>query len=391
MISASAISGDFEEVKMPEEKINVMVNGLPGKMASKVLEHLARDNSFDIIECSLTGSDIKISYFGNCIGLEEFPHLKDSRNKYPKQIRLTELIWPEHRDTAIEVIKERNPPFISIDFTHPDVVNSNGYFYCRNELPFVMGTTGGDRKALEERVKTSEISAVIAPNMAKQIVAFQTVMEDYSKRNSGSLKDCELSITESHQQGKADTSGTAKAMVKYFNDLGIPFEINKINMVRDPKTQQLAMGVPKEHLAGHGWHSYIISSKQGNDNLDNLALGLKHFLLNDDVFSNYDSFIKREKLEENGRGILWPLCSFFDEGLLFDEHRMDTTYRVSKDRTVSFSLSWFSNKFLAFTHSVNGRDIYAFGTLDATRYLHKKVKEGSKGQVYSMIDVLKGK
>jgi 4-hydroxy-tetrahydrodipicolinate reductase len=28
-----------------------------------------------------------------------------------------------------------------------------------------------------------------------------------------------LTVTESHQSGKADTSGTAKAMVEYFNKL----------------------------------------------------------------------------------------------------------------------------------------------------------------------------
>ena len=43
-----------------------------------------------------------------------------------------------------------------------------------------------------------------------------------------------------------------------------------------------------------------------------------------------------------------------------------------------------------FTHNVNGREIYAKGTLNAVSYLNKKLKEGSKGQVYSMMDVLKG-
>jgi len=39
---------------------------------------------------------------------------------------------------------------------------------------------------------------------------------------------------------------------------------------------------------------------------------------------------------------------------------------------------------------VNGRDVYAAGTLDALRYLQRKVEAGERGKVYSMIDVLKG-
>ena len=43
-----------------------------------------------------------------------------------------------------------------------------------------------------------------------------------------------------------------------------------------------------------------------------------------------------------------------------------------------------------FTHNVNGRDIYAKGTLDAISYLYKRVEEGVKGRMFTMIDVLKG-
>jgi 4-hydroxy-tetrahydrodipicolinate reductase len=39
---------------------------------------------------------------------------------------------------------------------------------------------------------------------------------------------------------------------------------------------------------------------------------------------------------------------------------------------------------------VNGRDVYALGTLDAIWFLKKKVDEGKRGMVYTMIDVLRG-
>jgi 4-hydroxy-tetrahydrodipicolinate reductase len=60
-------------------------------------------------------------------------------------------------------------------------------------------------------------------------------------------------------------------------------------------------------------------------------------------------------------------------------HGWHTYQLTSQDGTVQF----------AFTHNVNGREIYAQGTLDAVAYLHEKVASGSQGQVFSMIDVLK--
>ena len=81
-------------------------------------------------------------------------------------------------------------------------------------------------------------------------------------------------------------------------------------MIRDSEKQK-ELGIPEEYLSGHGWHNYILKSKDG---------------------------------------------------------------------TVKFQ----------FTHNVNGRDIYALGTLDAVRFLHKKFyQENKRGEIYSMIDVLK--
>ena len=44
-----------------------------------------------------------------------------------------------------------------------------------------------------------------------------------------------------------------------------------------------------------------------------------------------------------------------------------------------------------FSHNVNGRDIYARGTLDAVAYLQAKIQQGVRKKVFSMIDVLQGK
>jgi 4-hydroxy-tetrahydrodipicolinate reductase len=272
--------------------IKVMVNGLPGDMASNVVKHTLSDDRFELIPYSLTGPEIT-----------ETEKVIDSVS-----IR---LIQPENRDKAISTLKEKEGFFLSVDFTLPPAVNSNADFYCKHALPFVMGTTGGDRQALEDTVHNSSISAVIAPNMAKQIVGFQAMMEYASNTFPSLFEGYDLEIKESHQRGKADTSGTAKAMVKYFNSLGVPYGEDDIDKVRDPDVQTSVWGIPEDFLSGHGWHTYRLRSN---------------------------------------------------------------------DKTVVFE----------FTHNVNGRDVYAQGTVDALIYLADKIKEGIQGKVFTMIDVLKG-
>jgi len=274
------------------KNIKIMVNGLPGNMASNVARHALADSRFELIPQSLTGPEIT-----------ETETIIDSVS--------FGLIQPQDRDQAVSAIKEKEGSFLNVDFSLPPAVNSNAEFYCKHEIPFVMGTTGGDRQLLEDTVTASSISAVIAPNMAKQIVGFQAMMEYAAKTFPDLFKGYSLEIKESHQKGKADTSGTAKAMVRYFNSLGLSFSEENITKERDPETQKNVLGIPEEYLSGHGWHTYSLDSN---------------------------------------------------------------------DKTVHFE----------FTHNVNGRDVYAMGTLDALIYLDKKIRQGSKGKVFSMIDVLKG-
>jgi 4-hydroxy-tetrahydrodipicolinate reductase len=275
------------------EPINVMVNGLPGNMSRIVAEHVAADSRFELIPLSLTGPEI----------------LEMNATVSGEAVR---LVRPDARDKVIEDLKTSTGLFISVDYTHPSAVNDNAELYCRHNLAFVMGTTGGDRLQLEQTVKDSATAAVIAPNMATQIVGLQAMMEFAAKTFPGLFQGYTLQIRESHQKGKADTSGTAKAMVIHFNALGIPFEEENIFKERDPEQQKKVWGIPEEALRGHGWHTYTLNSA---------------------------------------------------------------------DNTVRFEL----------THNVNGREIYARGTLDAVAYLNSKLRKGAKGRVYSMIDVLQGK
>jgi 4-hydroxy-tetrahydrodipicolinate reductase len=272
--------------------IKVMVNGIPGNVARMVAGHILKDDRFEWIPYSLTGPEI-----------QESESTVDNIS--------VKLIRPNQRKLQIEKIKQTYGEFLSVDYTHPSAVNPNAEFYGLYGLPFVMGTTGGDRKKLEETVLSSSIAAVIAPNMAKQIVGFQAMMEYAADNFPDLFKDYSLEIKESHQQGKADTSGTAKAMVGYFNKLGVSFSANDIVRIRNPEDQKSQWGIPEQYLSGHGWHTYTL---------------------------------------------------------------------VSEDQTVRFE----------FTHNVNGREVYARGTIDAILYLSEKVRAGAKGRMFTMIDVLKG-
>jgi len=79
----------------------------------------------------------------------------------------------------------------------------------------------------------------------------------------------------------ADTSGTAKAMVGYFNKLGPDFDVNDIEMIRDPKIQEKDLKIPKEYLTGHGWHTYTLKSKDGS-----ALFEFKHNINGRDIYVN---------------------------------------------------------------------------------------------------------
>ena len=225
-------------------RIKIMINGMPGNVAAALAAQAMKDERFEIINASLTGPEIV-----------ENRHIVDGKT--------FSLIHPDERDQAIVQIKNREKGFIAVDFTHPTAVNSNAEFYCKNNLYFVMGTTGGDRRQLEQAVLRSGISAVVAPNMAKQIVGFQAMMQYAAENFPGLFSGYCLEIRESHQKGKADTSGTARAMVSYFNKMGVAFSEDQIIKERDPGIQQSVWKIPEAHLSGHAWHTYTLHSEDG--------------------------------------------------------------------------------------------------------------------------------
>mmetsp|Transcript_54303 Transcript_54303/g.122126 ORF Transcript_54303/g.122126 Transcript_54303/m.122126 type:complete len:272 (-) Transcript_54303:101-916(-) len=170
----------------------------------------------------------------------------------------------KQREAIAEMQAKYGKQLVIIDFTHPSAVNPNVELYTVQKCPFVIGTTGGDREKMMKMTTDSETYAVVAPNMCKQIVAFQATMEKMAGDFPNAFGGYKMQLVESHQSTKADTSGTAKDVVSSFNKLGVdPFDVEDIQKVRDTGAQE-KMGVPKEHLTGHAWHTYTLTSSDGS-------------------------------------------------------------------------------------------------------------------------------
>ena len=135
--------------------IQVMVNGIPGNMGRIVAETCVA-RGLELVPYSLTGEIIV-------------------ENEAEVAGKTIQLLKPSNREARIGEVLAKYPNMICIDYTHPTAVNDNAAFYVNHKIPFVMGTTGGDREALTKLVAEANHPSVIAPNMAKQIVAFQTI------------------------------------------------------------------------------------------------------------------------------------------------------------------------------------------------------------------------
>lgn len=70
----------------------------------------------------------------------------------------------------------------------------NAELYSRVGVPFVMGTTGGDREKLYESVEEARIYAVISPQMGKQVVAFLAAMEIMAEQFPGAFSGYSLEV-----------------------------------------------------------------------------------------------------------------------------------------------------------------------------------------------------
>lgn len=197
------------------EDVMVVMNGLPGAMGKEVAAACLR-RGFKLAPVALSGpsnDDVTIQVCA------ETDDLECRAFGPPVAVRLVDGTDAASAAAAAADIKAAaaaagcGSNVVCIDYTHPSAVNSNGEWYASHGFSFVMGTTGGDREALEARTRDAGVFAVIAPNMAKQIVALQATLEGMAAKFPGAFEGYTLTVQESHQATKADTSGTAKVRV----------------------------------------------------------------------------------------------------------------------------------------------------------------------------------
>lgn len=218
----------------------ILVNSCTGKMGKAVAE-AAVSAGLQLVPVSFSAVEVPDGKLNIC----------------DRDIHIHDLSESER---ILSSIVKDYPDMIVIDYTVPDAVNANAELYCKLGLPFVMGTTGGDRQLLNKTVQDANIYAVISPQMGKQVVAFLAAMEIMAEKFPGAFAGYKLEVMESHQATKLDVSGTAKAVISCFNKLGVPFDLDEVNLVRDPEEQVAIVGVPEEHLSGHAFHNYHLTS-----------------------------------------------------------------------------------------------------------------------------------
>ncbi|WRX22929.1 Dihydrodipicolinate reductase [Theobroma cacao] len=186
--------------------IPIMVNSCTGKMGKAVIK-AADSAGLHIVPVSF-GAEKESGQTIEMCGKEILVH------------------GPSERESILASVFHEYPNLVMVDYSVPAAVNDNAELYSKVGVPFVMGTTGGDRDRLYKTVEDSNVYAVISPQMGKQVVAFLAAMEIMAEQFPGAFSGYSL----------------------------------QIQMIRDPKQQIEMVGVPEEHLAGHAFHLYCLTS-----------------------------------------------------------------------------------------------------------------------------------
>lgn len=111
---------------------------------------------------------------------------------------------------------------------------------------------------------------------------------------------------------QVDTSGTAKAIVESFQDLGLDYDVEDIVMVRDPKEQVEKMKVPEEHLLGHAYHTYELTSPDGE-----VGFRFEHNICGRGIYANgtVDAVLcLAKKIREGSEKKLYNMIEVLQEG-----------------------------------------------------------------------------
>lgn len=116
-------------------KPQLLVNSCTGKMGQAVAEAALR-------------AGVELVPFTLCGPGEQKPVSIQGHN--------IALVGPSERDEKIAALKKQYPNLLAVDYTLPDAIHDMVDFYTKHNVPFVMGTTGGDRAKIN-----AQVSAVV--------------------------------------------------------------------------------------------------------------------------------------------------------------------------------------------------------------------------------------
>jgi 4-hydroxy-tetrahydrodipicolinate reductase len=267
------------------KKTNIILSGLPGKMANLIAEGILNSEEFDLLPMGLTGEDT-----------------------FVKKIKILnkriKLYSTSEREKKINLIKEKNP--ICVDYTSSGSVKENVQFYCEHKIPFVMGTTGFDSGLVKKIIEDSDNLALIAPNMAREIVVLQAMFDYAAKNFPGIFNNYFLKVSESHQKSKADKSGTAKHFINCLKKMGAKLLDKDFVAVRDLEEQK-RIGIPENFLDGHAWHRYCLESPDKT-----VGISLEHKVNGRNIYVNGTFAAIRFLREKVNSGISGKIYSMLD-------------------------------------------------------------------------------
>lgn len=285
------------------DDVRVMVNGMPGPMATAAAEACLR-KGLKLAPVAMTGPDIEPCTI----------HVVDLISGKGSDVKLIPSTNSEEIEAAVAGMQEASSQLLAIDYTHPSALNSNAEFYVKNNIPFVMGTTGGDREKLLKDCESH--FSVIAPNMGKQIVAMQLALENLARDYPAAFDGYELSVVESHQKTKSDTSGTAKAVIESLKTLANDKDFvadNDVKMIRNDE-ESVNFGVPEDSLTGHAFHTYTLKSPDGT-----VEFQLQHNVAGRTVYAEGTAdavkFLAKKVVEGNNPQV-YTMINVLEEGAL---------------------------------------------------------------------------
>jgi 4-hydroxy-tetrahydrodipicolinate reductase len=168
---------------LDNDELTVMVNGMPGLMALETAKSCI-DNGLQVATIGFTGEKTVDSNFV----------VQGLKRSVTVELIKGPGIIGNNANEQIKKLKSKHNNLIIIDYTHPSAVLNNIECYTNSKCDFVMGTTGGDLSKIKEIFEKGLNNAVIAPNMAKQIVAMQAGLLEISKRYPNSFKNYNLKV-----------------------------------------------------------------------------------------------------------------------------------------------------------------------------------------------------